>query len=111
MLKWFVNKVKLQPQFIVNLLLMVCTVNLKAFYLLFINLVWYKPLFVDVFVFARIGQNSLKNQFFLKKVFCENGYPEKFIDKYFKTFLDNIHLVKENLPTVEIKVYSYSFCS
>ena len=32
-----------------------------------------------------------------------NGYPENFIKKCFKKFLDNIHLVKENIPTVEKK--------
>ena len=29
--------------------------------LLFINLVWYTPLFIGVFVFAWIGQNSMHN--------------------------------------------------
>ena len=33
----------------------------------------------------------------------KNGYPENFIDKCFKKFLDNIHLVKEKVPTVERK--------
>ena len=40
---------------------------------------------------------------FLKKMFCKNGYSESFIDKCFKKFLDNIHLVKEKVPTVERK--------
>ena len=39
----------------------------------------------------------------LKKIFRKNGYPENFIDKCFKRFLDNIHLVKEKVPTVKIK--------
>ena len=34
----------------------------------------------------------------LKRIFCKNGYPENFIDKCFKMFLDNIHLAKENVP-------------
>ena len=38
---------------------------------------------------------------FLKKIFRKNGYPENFFDKCFKKFLDNIHLVKEKVPTVE----------
>ena len=42
---------------------------------------------------------------FLKRIFQKNGYPEHFIDKCLKKFL-NIHLVKENVPTVE-----KSFCS
>ena len=40
---------------------------------------------------------------FLKMIFRKNGYPEKFINKCFKKFLDNIHLVKEKVPTVERK--------
>ena len=40
---------------------------------------------------------------FLKTIFCKNGYHENFIDKCFKKFLDNIHLVKEKVPTVERK--------
>ena len=40
---------------------------------------------------------------FLKKIFRKNGYPESFIDKCFKKFLDNIHLVKEKVQTVERK--------
>ena len=43
---------------------------------------------------------------FLKGVFCMNGYPENFIDTCFKKFLNNIHLIKENLPTVEKSVCS-----
>ena len=40
---------------------------------------------------------------FLKGIFQKNGYPGNFIDKCFKKFLNNIHLVKENVPTVEKK--------
>ena len=40
---------------------------------------------------------------FLKGIFRKNGYPENFIDKCFKKFLNNVHLVKENVPTVEKK--------
>ena len=40
---------------------------------------------------------------FLKRIFRKNDYPENFIDKCFKKFLDNIHLVKEKVPTVERK--------
>ena len=40
---------------------------------------------------------------FLKKIFRKNGYPENFIDKCFKNLLDNIHLVKEKVTTVEKK--------
>ena len=38
---------------------------------------------------------------FLKTIFRKNGYPENFIDKYFKKFLDNINLVQEKVPTME----------
>ena len=40
---------------------------------------------------------------FLKRIFRKNVYPENFIDKCSKKFLDNMHLVKEKVPTVERK--------
>ena len=40
---------------------------------------------------------------FLKGLFQKNGYPKNFIDKCFKTFLNNVHLVKENVSAVEKK--------
>ena len=40
---------------------------------------------------------------FLKGIFQKNGYPENFIDRCFKMFLNNVYLVKENVPTVEKK--------
>ena len=40
---------------------------------------------------------------FLKEIFQKNGYPGNFIDKCFKKFLNNMHIVKENLPKVEKK--------
>ena len=43
---------------------------------------------------------------FLKGMFQKNDYPENFIDKCFKTLLNNIYLVKESVPTVEKSVYS-----
>ena len=30
----------------------------------------------------------------LKEIFLKNGYPEDFINKCFKKFMDNIHVVK-----------------
>ena len=39
----------------------------------------------------------------LKETFLKNGYPEDFINKCFKKFLDNIHIVKETTLTVEKK--------
>ena len=36
----------------------------------------------------------------LKNIFQKNGYPQNFIGKCFKKFLNNIHLVKENVATV-----------
>ena len=38
---------------------------------------------------------------FLKGIFRKNGYPKNFIDKCFIKFLNNVHPVKENVPTVE----------
>ena len=40
---------------------------------------------------------------FLKWIFQKNGYPKNLIDKCFKNFLNNVHLVKGNVPTVEKK--------
>ena len=40
---------------------------------------------------------------FLKGIFWKNGYPKNFIDKFFKKFLNNVHIVKENVPTVKKK--------
>ena len=40
---------------------------------------------------------------FLKKIFRKNSDPENFIGKCFKKIVDNIHLVKENVPTMEKK--------
>ena len=40
---------------------------------------------------------------FLKGIFRKNGYPENFIDKCFKKFLNNVHLLNENVPTAEKK--------
>ena len=40
---------------------------------------------------------------FLIGIFQKNGYPENFIDKCFKKFVNNVHLIKENVPTVEKK--------
>ena len=39
--------------------------------------------------------------FFLKHIFMKNGYPESFINKCFKTCMDNIHVVKGTTLTVE----------
>ena len=49
----------LQLQFIENELLAAYVVTLKVFYLQFINLVWYILYFIDVFLFAQIGHNSI----------------------------------------------------
>ena len=39
----------------------------------------------------------------LKEIFQKNGYPDNFIDRCFKLFLNRIHILKENVPTVEKK--------
>ena len=36
----------------------------------------------------------------LKEISLKNGYPEVFINKYFKKFMDNIHVIKETTLTV-----------
>ena len=40
---------------------------------------------------------------FSERIFQKEGYPENFTDRCFQKFLNNIHLVKENIPTVEKK--------
>ena len=37
----------------------------------------------------------------LKRILRKNWYPENFIDKCLNDILDNIHIVKEKVPTVE----------
>ena len=37
----------------------------------------------------------------LKRILRKNWYPENFIDKCLNDILDNIHIVKGNVPTVE----------
>ena len=39
----------------------------------------------------------------LREIFQRNGYPEKCIDRYFRLFLNRIHILKEKVPTVEKK--------
>ena len=39
----------------------------------------------------------------LRETFQKNGYPENFIDRCFKLFLNRIHILKEKVPTVEKK--------
>ena len=40
---------------------------------------------------------------FLNRMFQKNGYPKNSIDSCLKKFLNNVHLVKENVLTVEKK--------
>ena len=60
-LKLCTSEVNLQPQFTKNLHLEAYIVTLKVLYLLFINLVWYILLFVDVFPFSQTGHNFIQN--------------------------------------------------
>ena len=39
----------------------------------------------------------------LKEIFLKNGYPTSFIDKCFKTFLDQLYINRPLIPTVEKK--------
>ena len=41
----------------------------------------------------------------MEKIFRKNGYLENFIGKWFKRFLNNIHLAEESVPTVEKKSF------
>ena len=38
-----------------------------------------------------------------RKIFQKNGYPENFIDRCFKLFLNRIHILKEKVPITEKK--------
>ena len=105
-MKLYANKVNLQPQFIENLLLVTYIVNFESF---LPSVYKFGIAYTLVYRCFRICSNS--TQFhteltFLKQIFQKNGYPENFIDKCFKKFLNNIHLVKENEPTVKKSVCS-----
>ena len=39
----------------------------------------------------------------------KNSYPENFIDRFFKLFLNRIHISKEKAPTVEKKPFRLVF--
>ena len=42
------------------------------------------------------NSTKLRNELVcLKEIFLKNGHPADFINKCFKTFMDNIHVVKE----------------
>lgn len=43
---------------------------------------------------------------FLEQIFLKSNYPESFIKKCFKKFLDNIHVVKEATLTEKKKSYA-----
>ena len=69
--------------------------NLKSFFYLV-----YKFGMVYTLVYRCFRISSNWTQFhteltFLKGIFGKNGYPENFIDKCFKMFLNNVHLVKK----------------
>ena len=77
-------------------------VHLTVFYHLPISLV----LFTHSLRCLRICSSwtKLHNELVcLKETFLKNGYPEDFINKCFKKFMDNIHVVKETTLTVEKK--------
>ena len=37
----------------------------------------------------------------LREIFQKNGYPDNFIDRCFKLFLNRIHILKEKNPTIK----------
>ena len=39
----------------------------------------------------------------LKYIFLKNSYPENFLNKWFKRFMDNINVIKETTLTIERK--------
>ena len=80
------SKANLQPQFIEKLLLVVYTLVYRCFCICSNWAQFHTELIL------------------LKGIFRKNGYPKNFINKCFENFLNNVHLVKENVPTVEKRV-------
>ena len=104
---WNYMGARLQPQFTENLFLVTYTVTFKVFF------TFYKFGMVCILIYRCLRICSNWTQFhteltFLKKILREDCSPENFIDKCFKHFLNNIHLVKENVPTVGKKVFTPS---
>ena len=98
MLKLYGSKAYLQPQFIENLLLVACIVS---FLLLIYKFGMVYTLFYKCFCICSNWTQFHTELIFLNGIFQKNDYPGNFIDKCFKTFLNNIHLIKENVPTVK----------
>ena len=88
----------------------------------FTTSIYHKPTFSEVYTYfdrykfsavyklvfrclqIRSSWTKLHNELVcLKEIFLKNGYPEDFINKCFKKFMDNIHVVKETTLTVEKK--------
>ena len=101
-LKLCANKVNFQPQFIVPTFRGVYS-NFESF---LPSVYKFGMVYTLVYRCFRICSDRKKfhaELTFLKTILCKNGYPENFIDKRFKKFLDNIHIVKEKVSTVERK--------
>ena len=73
---------------------------LTVFYHLPISLVLFTHSLIDACKYALVGLNYTE-LVFLKEFFLKNGYPKAFINKCFKIFIDNIHVVKETTLKVE----------
>ena len=56
-------------------------------------------MFSDMLTWSMFHQQLI----LLKEIFQKNGYPENFIDKCFKLFLNRVHILKEKVSTVEKK--------
>ena len=80
---------------------------LVALYHLLISLVLFTDSLTDYFDYAQIGLNYTLNYFFWKKFSFKNGYPENFINKCFKGFMDTIHVVKKTTVAAEVLVLTY----
>ena len=48
---------------------------------------------------------SMLNQqlILLRQIFWKNGFPDNFLDRCFKLFLNEIHILEEKVPTIERK--------
>ena len=96
-LKLYANKVNLQPQIYRKSTFSGVYSNFESF---LPSVYKFGTAYTLVYRCFRIWSNwtQLHTELtFLKRRFQKNGYPENFMDKCFKKFLSNIHVVKVGL--------------
>ena len=63
----------------------------------------------NIFQFVPTGPTFHDELAFLKQIFLKNGCPISFIDKRFKTFLDQLYLKRTQVLTAEKKTLTLAF--